>query len=197
MVTRPRHLLRGVLSSLGSRRVWHRVCVTLFLCFALYFWLPFPTLRTGPWFRGYWFELHREHSSFVIAIWESNLRFVIAKSDPGATTAMHTPHWFLCFRYGTYTILGTRYTTWWSTPMLPPFTAYYVDLPGPLVVVVLLAFPAYVRAHDYRDAWLARRAARRIAQGHCPNCDYDLRGQHVVCPECGREVSAVGGVHPT
>lgn len=185
MVTRPRHLLRQVLSSLRKRRVWSRVCVALFGCFALYFWSPLPTLRTGPWFGGHWFELYRDDPGLHGTIWESNLQFVIAKPDSNALTDMHTPHRFLCFRYGTYTILTTAYTTW-GTPMWPPFIGYYINVPVPLITVVLLAFPAYVRAREYRDARLARRAQRRIDQGRCPHCDYDLRGQDVRCPECGR-----------
>jgi hypothetical protein len=38
--------------------------------------------------------------------------------------------------------------------------------------------------------WRARRAEERLWRGHCPVCDYDLRGGSGRCPECGSEVSA-------
>ena len=32
------------------------------------------------------------------------------------------------------------------------------------------------------------RERRRIARGHCPKCDYYLRGSIWNCPECGTEI---------
>ena len=37
--------------------------------------------------------------------------------------------------------------------------------------------------------WQVRRSIARIAAGHCPRCNYDLRFTQEVCPECGWERS--------
>jgi hypothetical protein len=56
-------------------------------------------------------------------------------------------------------------------------------VPDYVIVLLLLVYPA-IWIRRWRDA------ARRLKQGRCINCGYDLRGGHSVCPECGATVGA-------
>ena len=68
------------------------------------------------------------------------------------------------------------------------------------VVRTCLAVGANAFVWGYGLSWLygsvtnrPSRAVRRIRAGHCPHCDYDLRGSlHATrCPECGQHVPFV------
>ncbi len=50
-----------------------------------------------------------------------------------------------------------------------------------LLIVIVLGAVVFVRE------WLAKRRETWIHQGHCAQCGYDLHGEPVVCPECGRD----------
>jgi predicted amidophosphoribosyltransferase len=54
---------------------------------------------------------------------------------------------------------------------------------GSVIVFSTLAILLY----PLRRANSVHRASQRLAAGHCPRCDYDLRGsqQSTHCPECG------------
>jgi hypothetical protein len=60
--------------------------------------------------------------------------------------------------------------------------AYLITLPYWFITAVLCLPPL---------AWLLRRTGwwRRVPQGHCEACGYDLRATPDRCPECGRPVA--------
>lgn len=61
-------------------------------------------------------------------------------------------------------------------------------------VMVIGCFFVMVRAFVgvALNATLVARARQRVRGGHCPRCDYDLRGvEEVGCPECGWERGGV------
>jgi hypothetical protein len=60
------------------------------------------------------------------------------------------------------------------------FAARTVTLLVPTMLLALIPGVVMVRRH---------RVRRRMARGHCPTCDYDLRATPGRCPECGWGVS--------
>jgi hypothetical protein len=55
------------------------------------------------------------------------------------------------------------------------------DLPYWVIATVFAILPAIA----IRRAWLARRVRRRLANGLCIACGYDVRASSERCPECG------------
>ena len=54
----------------------------------------------------------------------------------------------------------------------------------------LCVAPAALPAWRGRAAWRRRARAKRVRQGLCPRCGYDLRATPGRCPECGARVTA-------
>jgi hypothetical protein len=62
------------------------------------------------------------------------------------------------------------------------YTASVVDIPYWVVSVVLVTLPlSWLTA----NIWAANRRRRRLRQGRCMSCGYDLRSTPERCPECG------------
>lgn len=80
-------------------------------------------------------------------------------------------------------VAENRFGFWWYLRRGndPPFYSLAVTAPHCLFALILALGPAW---------WLSgicrRRGQKRLARGHCPNCNYDLRGSPERCPECGR-----------
>jgi predicted amidophosphoribosyltransferase len=58
-----------------------------------------------------------------------------------------------------------------------------IGVPYWLLVLLFAIAPAW-----WVLRWRHRWIARRIKQGLCPVCGYDLRASPQRCPECGRHV---------
>jgi hypothetical protein len=76
-----------------------------------------------------------------------------------------------------------------SELVLAPSADFVFDAPAFRVVAIPLWMPAVLFALLSALAW--RLGRRRVAQGHCANCGYNLTGNvSGRCPECG--IAAVG-----
>lgn len=81
---------------------------------------------------------------------------------------------------------------------IPQSTIKYFRSPNADVVFTSLTLPLYfptllfaiLPAHYLLRVCRRRRMVRRIAQGRCIGCGYDLRASSGRCPECGREESS-------
>ena len=74
--------------------------------------------------------------------------------------------------------LGFRYEHWGRGMQFERH--WYIGAPHWSVAAILVAFPM-------AQAAAAVRRRRRIAQGLCVACGYDLRATHGRCPECGAQ----------
>lgn len=85
---------------------------------------------------------------------------------------------YLEHRFGGF---AARYRVDPVTPGQRPTTFRVLVVPCWFVLLATAITPAYRLA-------VTRRARRRAAGGHCPDCGYDLRASAGRCPECGRPV---------
>jgi hypothetical protein len=79
---------------------------------------------------------------------------------------------------------GTYTPSWWSPA---PSCSYYART---RTAQAWSAYPALVANTPLAILfWLSRRRRRRLLQGRCPHCGYDLRATPGRCPECGTSAS--------
>jgi hypothetical protein len=164
------------------RRVASIFFLSLFGCYVVLTCWPTRNYRWS--IRSYQFASSDGSKWFEIKPDRAYLRFAIAEADPSALDRRREkPKSVGLFRYGNYGLSSQK------RPLIGgvtsgPSEVKYVDIPVVVIIVCLLAFPAYVRGSDYYRSWILRQAAERVARGHCPKCDYDMRGLNR-CPECG------------
>jgi hypothetical protein len=65
---------------------------------------------------------------------------------------------------------------------VPDFTSVKVPYPVSVVGWAILAVPLLMIARTHL------RRCRRVEEGLCPSCGYDIRATSERCPECGRRV---------
>ena len=69
--------------------------------------------------------------------------------------------------------------------MTGDYLTLYLIIAAAVVASLCILLAALL--YPLRRASSVHEAAARLAAGHCPRCDYDLRGsqQSTHCPECG------------
>jgi len=83
-------------------------------------------------------------------------------------------------RYRGFPIASLKLPPYWESPR-----KWRLHVGGFVVDMVIWATPAYVVGHVLRSCQV-RRLKRRLTNGLCVNCGYDLRGLPLPrCPECG------------
>lgn len=80
-----------------------------------------------------------------------------------------------------FAALGVRVFWGWGRNPFGVIREYYLSVPWEMAVLPFLVPPLWAAL-----GWLRRR--RRIANGLCVRCGYDLRASDGVCPECGSSV---------
>jgi len=95
-------------------------------------------------------------------------------------------------RYRGFPIASLKLPHYWESPR-----KWRLQVRGFMVDMVIWATPVYVVGRVLQS-WQVRRLKRRLTNGLCVNCGYDLRGLTLPrCPECGapfdqREGSGTG-----
>ena len=81
-------------------------------------------------------------------------------------------------------------------PSAPPATVTYRMLAVPFPVSCCAAL-LVATAPVFRARRMRHLRARRVAQGQCPECGYDMRATPGACPECGTRCKTPAGLSDT
>lgn len=180
MVTRPRHLLRDMLSSLCNRGFWLLLSLILFFACVFVMVAPIGIHRAKFFTMERWVAINPERAY---------LRLEYGTANPSALNRASHSNKMLGLRYGLYTMTAGRDGAFWGSKMSGNYTVRYLDVPVLLLMVLTLSYPVFARVQTYKSAWREQRVVQRIKQGRCPRCNYDLRGQMYRCPECGLDIA--------
>lgn len=108
-------------------------------------------------------------------------------SDSHTTARSTLRNGFLFPNYGEMTIPIFTYQSMPASNQAMPKSSLPISriFSLPLFWPVLLLFGTLVAL-----SVVSRKAVRRMAEGHCPACGYDLRASVGACPECGHSIAA-------
>jgi hypothetical protein len=191
---------RQMAGSLAPSRAprWRRVLpAARALCAVL------SVLLVAAWFRSHvvgdqirWSK-RTEYRSFTFRLGSAKgsigLRSGYGADAPGRTPRReeHTLTWTTSLPRDDV-VAQNRFGAWWDLGWVPgaetgeSFYSLYVTVPYGVLILLTGSWPLW---------WLftrkRRRRRQRLAQGRCPNCNYDLRGDtgSARCPECGESIS--------
>ncbi len=85
-----------------------------------------------------------------------------------------------------------------ALPLYLPTRYCYARLPFHPLLAGLVANTIFYAAILCAIGHLLRQTRRhlRLRRGHCPSCNYDLRGQYTLCPECGTPLRSTPACEP-
>jgi hypothetical protein len=85
-----------------------------------------------------------------------------------------------------------RKYAWWAVPLnamaLIAIIIFLFDRKNPYFQLAGTTFILISMIINVRGATVIKRIRRRIAEGRCCYCSYDLRASSAICPECGNPI---------
>ena len=156
------------------------LCVAVLVLFVRQRWQPWPEIGWGDSSTGTRYRLLASYG-YARFITDSNVQDLPQEAHAGSMAEVGR-YWSIAgIGYGRWNDIGLGADL--STPIPGTYgyhTAFHVSLLWPLVVTALL--PGWIGLR-----WVTGTTRRRrIAQGRCPSCGYDLHASPDRCPECGR-----------